>query len=254
MTVVGRKSPAATPSDPARMAALLNHLARQVMISEGAAQLLSTHTLSRPFGDVLADVAVADALPIPEAVLKFVRDNSAASSAGPFRWPSSSPEGSPRVRQQPPSDAPHALAGASASVPPRAEQPSATAAPEAPGPTVPAPKSSPPAKAPPPTPPTPSRFNDFIDLPRAGGEHAPLPPGKYYLVTETAEHVPDEYRGLYNRFGDYQRVVALSGTRLSGRDITFCPESDSISVRSQAEADARWESVCLPFPVPRRFR
>ena len=78
--------------------------------------------------------------------------------------------------------------------------------------------------------------------------------GKYYLVLTPAWHVAGDYAGLYNRFLDYQRVVALRDSVMATRSTVFCPASSSMRVSTITEAEERWTNAGLELPIPRRFR
>ena len=78
--------------------------------------------------------------------------------------------------------------------------------------------------------------------------------GRYYLVVTPARHVAGNYAGLYNRFRDYQRVVARRGSVMAATSTVFCPASRSMRVWTIAEAEECWTNAGRELPIPSRFR
>ena len=227
-------------TERSRLTDLLYKLADECSTGDGeiATMTLARETLANSLGDWLLNMSVEVNSPVPRAVVDSVR---ADADRGPLSRR--------RVHFPDESTSEEEEEGTVPPPPPPRRNPATVSEPKA-APATPTPPPQPAAEAPD----VPQATNlPFQGLPRRSTSTA-NGTGRYYLVLCTARHIPSEYAGLYNRYADYQRVVAMRGTPIRPRSMTFCPDSESMRVDSVAEAERRWADAGFTADLTMRFR
>ena len=238
-----------------RLAHLLKHAANAVLQEDLAAATFSPATLSMPLGEWLHQTGIELGVPIPREVAAFVQGSRVnvqwlpPPASPPVAETPTAPTGSSAAASAPQKAPPPKAGSAGAKAPPMTPQQVASMLGSVGGAAAAAQQATPPAVPQVPT----ATLGDLPTASVQAGSTA-FGTGRYFLVLKPAAHVPEEFAGLYNRFGDYQRVVALQGSVLCPRSTQFDPVSESVRVETVAAAEAMWTSHGRALPIPRRFR